>query len=262
MDQVDTFIARTAPSKVAIVVPLFGYWNTVPNNELNEKLLRLTLKQLHSQNHALYFFFVAEAAKTSNELANELTVLAHAGNVKGVSIPSGSSYGDYVREGLHVARTETEAAFFVVFDPRSIVQKNAIDVLIDRVNSSDEAKMVSGYDIADTIHADTEEDFMATFEAYHNPTPKEERAIDFSFMGVARYTLEMILLDENFRTPGYMQYDIWQQLFKMGFEAITSQQIPIYLIPENMKMYEKAEARELDRVYFTSKWGFAPDLKD
>lgn len=261
MDSVDTFIARTSPSKVVIIVPLYGYWNTVKENMLGLDTLRLTLDRIQSKAHSLYIFFVAEPPKVPLEIANELTVRSHAGNTKGVVAPNGGSYGDYIREGLRVAQEETDAAYFIVVNPWVVIQKQAVDMLVDRINSADTAKLISGYDMADSIDP-SKSTFAEAFDGFSTNNPKEERAVNSNLMGLGRYSLEMLRMDDNLKTAGYIEYDIWQQMFKIGFESISTQRIPMYVLPINIELYEQSEAAELDKVYFTSKWGFAPELKD
>ncbi len=258
-ETLNAFISRTSKSKVAVIVPLFGYWEGVQNNPLGIDTLRVTLDRLQSSTHNLYVFFVGETLRTPLPIAQEIVVRSQAGNVQGIEARKGSSYADYVREGLAAALDSTDAAYFVVLNPWVLIQKIGIDVLIDRVNYGDDAKLISGYDLRSMIDAESES-FAVAFDNFFLQTPKEERAVNSNFMGISRYALEMLQLDENIKTQKFMEYDIWQQFHTMRFEAVSSQRIPMFVFDVEIDSYENDEDYDADKAYFQSKWGFLPEL--
>lgn len=253
------FISRTAKSKVAVIIPLFGYWKDVANNPLNLQTLKLTMDRVNSSVHNLYVFFVAEPNRIPTNIQNYIITKTQAGNCSGVPIhPSKSSYAEYVREGLRVAQETTDSAYFVVINPWNLIQKSGIDIMVDRLNYSDTAKIVCGTDLHKKItlnQFDPEE-----FERIFYDIPHEQRETDFNFMGMTRYALEMVSLDQNIKTKIFLERDMWQTLLSKGYDAITTERLPMFVFDVSMQEIEKREDIELDREYFIKKWGFNPEI--
>ncbi len=254
------FIGVTAKTKVTVVVPLFGYWADIPKNPVNGEVLRLALSRLYSNIHSLYVIFVAHPESLSNDLADPTSVTniligwTKRGNVLNIPVGRKATYNEYLIEGLRVALDETDSQFIMVFNPWIMIQEGAIDVLIDRANRSDDAKVISGYDLRSIIEPEN-------FDKYNNSMPVEERDLQFNLTAMPRYVAEMITLDPEYHTHVFLQADLWQQIKQKSFEAITSQRIPIFPFDFPWSDYEKEEDFEADRKRFIGKWTYDPGLK-
>ena len=144
------FIGVTAKTKVAVIVPLFGYWKDIKNNEVNGEILNIALNRLYSNIHGLYVIFVAHPESLPNNLKDPLSVTnillgwAKKGNIVNVPVERKATYNQYLIEGMKAALDSTDATFIVVYNPWILIQEGAIDVLIDRANRSDDAKTHRG----------------------------------------------------------------------------------------------------------------------
>jgi len=252
----NNFLAKTAKSKVAIIIPLYGYWKNIPDNPLGVDTLKITLDKVSSSVHNVYTFFVGSEKLVPDDVANYLVGKMQAGNAQGVQVELEASYGDYVREGLKVAHETTDATYFIVLNPWVIIQRNGIDALVDRLNLSDNAKLISGYDLHPTIS--NEQFDMIAFEKFMVNAPKEERDVDINFFGMARYALESFPMDTNIRTAHFLKWDICQGLYSRGYDVITSQRMPMFVFDVNIADIEKQSDFEADKAYFQKKWGFIP----
>lgn len=254
------FMTVTAKSKVAVVVPLYGFWGDIPDNPVNGEVLKVALNRLYSNVHHLYIIFVAHPnsmpndLKDPNSVANILLGRSKMGNTKNIPVKRDASYTEYVNEGIMCAIEETDAQFIVVFNPWVMLQENALDILVDRCNRADEAKVVSGYDIRSLVEAEN-------FNQYINHTPNEERDFSFNFVAMPRFLAEGLTFDPNYITHVFLQRDIWQQVAQKSFEAIASQRIPIFPFDFPWNDYEKKEDFDVDEQYFIKKWGFNPGLR-
>lgn len=243
------FVAKTSKSKVAIIIPLFGYWSDIKDNPLGYDTLKATMDRIYTSAHQAYIFFVADQPRTTSEALQALTAKSFAGQVEGVLAPKGATYGEYVREGLRVASTETDARFFVVVNPWLVLQHNAIDVMIDRLNRRDIA-VVSGYDVKKD----------ADWEKFNNRfsyrTPFESRELNVDFFGLERWALDMFNVHDGFGVHDIFAKDMWQSFYKKGYEVISSQTIPMYVFDLDWTEYETEDDYINDRIKFYKKWGF------
>lgn len=257
---INNFMNATAKSKVAVIVPLYGFWNDIPNNPVNGEVLKWALPRLYSKLHHLYIIFVAhpESLPTDlnnpNSVANILAGFAKGGHTKYVRVPRNASYMDYLIEGMDYALNETDAPFIMTFNPWTLIQHGAIDVLIDRCNRGDEARVISGYDLRSVITADQ-------FDNYKYTIPRDEYDVVFNLMAMPRFMAEMVKLDPNYQSHPYGQRDIWQQVMQSGFIPIASQRILTFPFNFPWSKYENKETFEADSQYFTKKWGFDPGIK-
>lgn len=250
----DAFIGVTGQSKVTVVLPMFGYWSDSEVQQFDEQTLKLTLDRIYSRTHQLYVLFVADEKRLTKEVANVIVGYSQAGNAKGITVKTSASYTDYLRAGLSAAMDETKCDYVVVVNPWTLLQHNAIDMIVDRVNRED-VKIACGYDIKQILNP---EQFM---KGYTVDTPKEERNISFNFICFKRALAEMIKVDTEFKTHDFFERDLWQSCFSQGFESIVSQKIPIFTFDVDWELLEKPAAVEADRLYFTKKWGYTPDTK-
>lgn len=249
------FIGVTAKSKVAIVVPLFGYWKDVEGNQLGVETLKATLDRIYSGVHQTYVLFVGTPERMSNEVQNYIFVSAQAGNSKGVQVEPEASYSEYVKEGIDAALKETDASFIVVVNPWTIIQHGGLDVIVDRVNRAGSAKIVSGYDLRGIIS-----DYEFDNQTYQ--IPKEERDLNLNFVAITRAYAEMLDLDVGIKTHQYLARDVWQTMYSKGYDVITTQKVPIFSFDIGWRLYETSEALEGDKQYFIRKWGFDPSINN
>ena len=259
LDQtLNKFMATTSRTKVAVIVPLYGYWKNILDNPLNAETLKITADRIGTSNHQLYIFFVGVTKLISDEVAQYLMGKMHGGNCYGVEVEANATYADYVREGMRVAHDtpDIDAAFFITLNPWTLIQYNGIDILVDRLNMGDNAKIISGFDLHETI---TNEDFdPQAFESFFVSAPREERDINNNLWGTTRYALEMIALDPNIKTSHYLKWDMAQQMYQKGYDVITSQRVPIFVFDIDLQDIEQQSDVEADKNYYISKWGFSP----
>lgn len=256
--EIQAFISKTAKSKVAVIIPLFGYWSDDKESALNVDTLKLTMDRVQSSLHNIVVFFVGDPAKTPKKIQNYILAYNARGNSQGVKIDKNAGYAEYVYEGLRVAHETTDAAYLVVLNPWNIIQHIGIDMMVDRLNLGDDAKIVSGYDLGKVSNKD--EFDIEAFENYFMHTPKEERAINCNFFGITRYAYEMLNPDINIKTHKFMERDFWQGMFTKSFEAISSQRIPMFVFDVSIEELENPADVESDKQYFQKKWGFIPEL--
>lgn len=254
------FMARTAKSTVAVIIPLFGYWNDIPENPVDGEVLDLVMRRIYSNVHHLYLIFVANPQTIQNEVGNPKSVsnilikYAQGGNVKNIPVKRDATYVQYIREGLEVALNETNAQFITIVNPWIMIQEGSFDVLVDRANWSDTAKVISGYNVRPLTEPES-------FAQFNTTAPKEEYDIDLNFLAMPRHAADMLEIDPHFRTHYFLRRDIFQRMFSKGFDAITSQRVPIFPFDFPWVEYESKEDFEFDRQHFISKWKFDPGMK-
>lgn len=256
------FMSVTAKSSVAVVIPLYGYWADIPDNGLiKEQVLSLVMKRIYSNIHHLYLIFVAHPQSLPNEADDPNSVMNvimgrnQAGNVKTIPVDDrNATYPEYIEKGIQCALLETNAQFVLIFNPWVMIQDGGIDVIVDRANRGDDAKVISGYDFRSLVEPEQ-------FDRATITTPVENWDFSFDFVAMPRYMAEMIRFDVNYQTHQFMEKDIWQQVFSKGFGVINSQRIPIFPFDFPWTSYETKEQFDQDRAYFNKKWGFNVDLK-
>lgn len=254
-DSLHAFINKAQKAKVAVVVPLFGYWADAPSQQLNEETLKYVLDRVYSNIHNVVLIFVAEEKRLTPDVANLLVAKGMAGNTKGVPMAMGSKYGEYLRAGIDMALDDEVAAdYVIVVNPWVMMQFNGLDILIDRINR-DDAKIVSGFDVRNVL-------LPEQFDVQNYNIPQETRAIDVNLFGMKRATAEIINFDEQFKTHYFIGRDAWQSIFAKGFESVITQRVPIFSFEVDWHEFETAEQYEEDRQHFTSKWHYeAGDIK-
>ena len=256
---IDNFMSVTGKSKVAVVVPLYGFWGDIPDNPVNGEVLKVALDRLYSNVHQLYIIFVAHPQSIPNNMndpnsvANILLGKSKMGNTKNISVSRTASYTEYVNEGIDYAINETNAQFMVVFNPWVMIQEGGLDSLIDRANRADDAKVVSGYDLRMAIEPEN-------FDSYVNYTPSEEWDFSFNLVAMPRFVAEQVSLDPNYKTHVFLERDIWQQVAMRNFAVISTQRVPIFPFDFPWNEYEKRKEFEADKQYFIKKWSFDPGL--
>lgn len=257
--RLDSFVNLTAKNTVAVVIPLFGYWNDIQDNPVNGEVLSAVLKRVYSNVHNLILIFVANPQTLPSNptdpesVANILLSRTRAGNVKNIPVERTAPYNEYVREGMHCALNDTNAQFVVVLNPWVLIQEGGIDAIVDRANRSDEAKVISGFNVRSVIQPEG-------FDSYSTPIPKEDWDINFDFLAMPRFAAEIVAFDPNYVTHKMLELDIFQSMRQKGFGVISAQQIPVFPFDFPWKSYETKELYEADRATFTKKWGFDPGI--
>lgn len=248
----DKFVAATAKSKVAIVVPLYGYWDDAELEQFNAETLKYTLDRAYSSVHQLYIFFVADPTRVPIPVANIVAGKIQGGNAIGVPVDSKANYADYIRAGFDAA-LKTQAEYIININPWVLIQHNGLDILVDRINR-DDAKVVSGFDIKHVVDA-------PGFDQVTFQIPKEERNINLDLFGMKRYAAELMKFDTRFKTHAFLARDTWQLTFNQGFESISSQRIPMFSFEVDWTELEKVSDFDADKAYFLEKWHYDPGIK-
>ena len=258
----DDFISQTARTKVAIVVPLFGYWNDIKDGFLDEEVLDASLERARSYAHNAYVIILAEPQRLPASAAKVINSKFVAGNARGIAMPNGSTYGDYLRKGMQVALTETDAQFFVFINPWVVIQEHGVDTLIDRINVPDNAPVICGYDVHEKLMKESGDDLNRAgeqFLKYKANAPYELKMLTFNFFGVNRYIAEMCALDPEIKTQTYLERDFFQNVAMKGYSAVSSERVPIFSFSFDWRQYVPLEDFESDKAHFLSKWSFLPD---
>ena len=252
------FVSRTARSSVAVIIPLFGFWKDA-ETPVDGEALKITLDRLYSNIHGLYLIFVAhpESLPTDKEdplsVGNILAGRTKMGNTIFLPVKRNDNYVKYLQEGLDCALNETKAEFVMIFNPWVLIQQGSVDILIDRCNQRDDAKVVSGFDLRSVIEPEN-------FDNYTYNIPKEEYDLSFNFLAMPRFIAEMLKLDSNYKTHIFLQRDFWQQVMQRSFAPIASQRILVFPFDFPWEDYETKEEFTADREYFNSKWRFDPGI--
>lgn len=264
MEEIDRtikdFLSATAKSKIAVVIPLYGFWRDIKNNPVNGEVLKVALSRIYSDIHQLYLIFVADPKtlpsdlNNPNSVANILLSKSKMGNTINLPISRDSTYAEYIETGMDYAVSETDAQFIAIFNPWVMIQDQGLDILVDRCNSGDDAKVVSGYDLRLEIEAEN-------FNMFRANIPMEERDLSLDFIAMPRYVAEMITFDTEYLTHVFLQRDLWQQVSRESFDAITSQRVPIFPFDFPWEKYESKEEFQADKQRFIGKWTFDPGLK-
>ena len=249
----NNFIGATDKVKVAVIVPLYGYWGDSETQQFNVDTLTIALDRVYSLSHQVYILFVADEKRLQKEVGNVIMKHIKAGNSRAISVDEGASYADYVRAGIACAMDETNSDYLVMINPWIVLQHNSIDMIVDRVNRED-IKIACGYDIKGLIDSEG-------FDTYSAQVPAEERNIDLDFIAMKRSTVSTINIDTNYKTCQFLERDMWQEMFVKGYEAIVSQRIPIFSFDVDWKALVDIADFESDKAYFISKWKYNPDLK-
>jgi len=247
------FMNITRKSKVAIIFPLFGYQKSQKSKQLDESTLKITLDRAYSSAHQVYNIFVGDEKSVSNKARNIILGRLQAGNCTGVHIPYDATYPEYIEKGIDAALHETDAEYIVIINPWIVLQHGAIDNLIERVNGGGDVSVVCGYDFRKEIPPEQFDDKKIL-------VPVEEHALSFNALATKRYIAEIVKIDSHYKTRAYLERDVWQTLFSQGTLAIVSQCAPIFSFDVDFSTLETEEDKESDQQYFTSKWGFKPQL--
>jgi hypothetical protein len=249
----DDFVAVASKSKVAVIVPLFGYWSDAKTDQLNQQTLSVFLNRIYSGNHDVYIYIIGNTGRIDAKAAKVIVAKAEAGNYRGIEIDADASYGDYVRKGIDVALTESKSSYFVIANPWLLIQHGAIDRIIDRVNVADDAMIVCGNDVSMTIQPEG-------FDNFRTQYPREVRGVTFDFACLTRQAAEMFQLDPIYKTHSFLERDTWQTAFIKGFEAVTTEKVPIFNFDVDWKELETRSDFEADKAQFIKKWGFDPGI--
>lgn len=257
--QVNKFVETVEKSKVAVIVPLYGYWEDSPMSQLlNANVLSLVLRQLKSSKHNLYIIFVGESQRLGKKITDVLIGAQMGGNTKGLEVPAGSSYAEYLTDGIEYALQNTEAQFLTIFNPWVRIQEGGLDGLIDFANLGT-IGIVSGYDVSREIAPEQ-------FDSYNPVSPKDFYDINIDFVAMRRQYAEMLEIDKDergnsrYRTHYFLPIDFVRRMFQKGFEVRTTQRVPVFPGTIDWTMLEDRGAYEADKQFFISKWGFDPSV--
>jgi hypothetical protein len=259
------FMAITAKSTVAVIIPLYGYWNDIPDNPADDEAFYTVMSRILPQRgqasiHQLILVFVAHPQsiphdpKNPRSIGNLLLGYKAAGNTIEVAVERDATYPEYIKEGMDAVLDSTKASFVIVLNPWVLIQEGAIDVLVDRVNFGDNAKIVSGFNMKSAIQPEELDKFRTNM-------PTEEWDLSLNFLGMPRYVAEMLKLDTGMKTHKFFERDIWQRMFSTGFDVITTQRLPIFPFDFPWTSYETKEQFDEDRQLFLKKWKFDIDAK-
>ncbi len=258
----DDFISQTTRSKVAIIIPMFGYWQDIKDGFLDDTILDASLERARSYAHSAYVIIMAEPQRLPPSTAKVINSKYIAGNARGIAMPNGSSYGDYLRKGMQVALTETDAQYFIFLNPWAVIQDHGVDTLIDRINVPDNAPVICGYDMRPALMAKYNDDLNAAgaeFMHYKANAPEELRMLTFNFFGVNRYIAEMCPLDGELKTQAYLERDFFQNVAAKGYSAVCSERVPIFSFNFDWRQYIPEADYLQDKDTFQRKWKFVPE---
>jgi hypothetical protein len=243
-----SFMSVTARKRVAVSVPLFGYWKDT-SGQLNGETLKYALSNLQSSVHQVYLVFTADSEQLTKDVGNILMGKSKGGNSKGIPMKKGKTYADYFIAGLKTCLEDfPEAEFIVHFNPWAVIQPNGLDILIDRTNAGIEG-MVGGFDVKGKVAAEN-------FKNHSFQLPAEYRDVCLDFFAMKRALAEQLVLDAGYKTHYFLPPDIFQSIRTKRYEAITTQKVPILTFDLDWKEFETREQFEMDRAHFQDKWKF------
>ncbi len=241
-------------TKVAVIVPLYGYWKDANGDQLTADILKFSLHRIITSSLKQYIIFVGEKERLSDDVASILGSKAVGGNVGFVDVPKGTPYALYIKNGIDFVLRNTNAHFIIGYNPWIMVRHGSLELLCDRLNKQD-VSIVSSFELKGLIDP-------KDFDTWSAPMGyREERDMNPNFWGMIRSTAEMIPLDANFKTHYFFGRDLWQQSYSKGFDIITSQYIPSYSFDVDWTLIEDVDQFEEDKKCFVSKWKFDPSIK-
>jgi hypothetical protein len=247
--QINEFMSTVAKSKVAVIIPLYGYWSDIKGNTLNMDVLKYVMDRVYSDTHELYIILVAQKERLPENIWQAINARAFQGNVIGVQAPEDARYSDYINEGLDCALNETKAEFVLILNPWIAIQHGGIDALVNRINKRD-VSFASGYDVTGDIE----------MEKFNSPKEikREYRDLDLNFIAMTKQMANTIVVDPKIKTYRFTTKDILQTSHAKGFIAITTQNVPIHSFGIDWSLIENPQEYEEDLSAFLSKWGFNP----
>jgi hypothetical protein len=247
------WINTVAPEqKVAIIVPLYGYFKDLKERELGKDTLELLARDLQTSSVKNYIIFVAESKRLTKDVKNFLTVKFASGNVKAIEVEEFASYNQYIEEGIDCALNDTDANFIVVANPWITLRSGEIDGLIGKLNIGD-ASIISGFDVRSIGVSDEE------FDGYVFPAPRAMPGFNYNFWGTTRQMAQMFSIDIDFKTRYFTEDDFYQTFVRNNFVTETSQYFPIYTLPVDWKILESEKDFFEDGQRFIDKWHFMPE---
>jgi hypothetical protein len=261
-DPMEEFIRSTARSKVAVVVPLYGYWGGVENGFFDEDILRTALEHVVSFAHTWYIIPLAEPERLTRQMYETLNGYNSGGNMNGVRMPAGSTYPDYVAKGIEVALRETDSQYIVVYNPWGVIQKHGVDSMIERITLNGNAPVICGYDMRAEIAPQEFMSYKVKAAPREFASYRAKHLLSLNFIGMKRFIAEMCTIDPRFKTQPFAERDFFQQVAMKGFDAVTSERVPTFFFEVPWEKYVEPDWYADDMEMFVKKWGFTPaDIK-
>lgn len=247
----DIFATIPAEETVAIIIPLYEMVKDGLIPAINYQMLEVSLLRLRSYFHKTFKIFVGEKTRTTDEALSIVQGHLAAKNALLVDTDEFATFGMYLQDGLDAAKQHTTSKYFIIATPWQMVGNDSLDVILERVNKID-VGVVSGFDVRGVGVE------PGDFDAYKFNPPREFTSLDLNFWGITRAVAEGLQFDLKYQTRQMLERDMFQTLHSRGYNAITSQQAPIYTFNIDWTPLEGDKEKTEDLEHFKSKWGFIP----
>jgi len=247
----DIFSTIPKDETATIIIPLYGFLKEQVVPDLTVEVLNVALFRLRSFFHKVSFVFVGEKGRVDDKVLNALVNRKIQRDTKGVEVEAHATYAMYLNEGIRYALENTTSKYFICANPWVMFGKDAIDVLLERINRVD-VSVCSGFDLRkDNIPA-------ADFDSHRYNPAQEFIGFDINLFGFTRPVAEQLTIDVNYQTKEYLRFDISQYIHSKAQNVISSQAIPIYSLDIDWSTLEGEDETNADKARFQEKWGFIP----
>lgn len=246
-------------AKVAVIIPLYGYWSELPVPQMTAQVLQVLLLRLKCYRNKMYFIFVGESNRLEKDVRDIIAGKKLGGDTRAIAVEAYASYNEYIVEGLNAILEDTDSQFVLVANPWIMLKDGVVDEMVERLNRKD-VGIVSGFDTRSYKHAGGIGIPAEQLDTYQFNPPVEDNAFDWNFWGMTRQTAEMFKLDPEYQTHYFSSVDSWAYQFSAGMTVITSQFLPFYSFDIDWKLLESEEDFQKDYQRFLTKWKFDPSI--
>ena len=248
-----------AEQKIGIVIPMYGYFADLPEQQLEWEALSVFLKSVKSRNLKSFLVFPAETKRLSKNVQNVLIGRQQGGGMEIVQMDPYSSYGDYVQEGISYLLEETDCQFIVIANPWIFLKEDSIDQMAQRLNTVN-ADLVCGVDLRKIVWDGKVGIPAEEFEVFNfnPPTELNNKEFNLDFWGMTRAIAQVLKIDGTFKTKYFQLPDLWGNAFRASYSIVQTQYLPFYSFDVDWKQIDSEEEFLEDQAKFIAKWGFNP----
>jgi len=250
-----------AEQKIGIVIPCYGYFQDLANQQLDWEELSVFLKSVKSSNLKSFLVFPAETKRLSKNVQNVLIGRQRGGGMEIIEMDPYSSYGDYIQEGISYLLEETDCQFIVVANPWISLKDDSIDQMAQRLNTVN-VDLVCGVDLRKIVWDGKVGIPAEEFQVFNFNPPIEVQNKNFNidFWGMTRAVAQVFKIDVAFKTKYFQLPDIWGNAFRSGYKIVETQYLPFYSFDVDWKQVDQESEFLEDKQHFIDKWRFDPNV--
>jgi hypothetical protein len=256
-------VLNTIPveTKVAIVVPLYGYFADARVVQFDAESLKEFMDRIRTSQIKSYVILVAESDRLPKEVKQYLNVHFASANVKGVTAENGATYLEYLEEGIDSALNDTDAQFIVVANPWIRLREGVLDNLCQELNGQ-RADVICGFDLRTYNYGGQVGIPYEQFDSFQFNPARVEWNFEWNLWGCRKQVAQQLDIDIDYKTHYFVNREFWQRLSgpSRGFVVASDQNYPFYSFNVDWTLIETKEEFEADKARFLTKWGFTPEI--